>query len=136
MVLAMIGTALIGTANAAPAGNSGHPGAVVLTGPSPVTQKTSPPKLALTDAQRARIKQALNGENTEVDFALKKAKSAKNFEPAIGKKVPKGLKAHALPRPLIYKMPKLKHYSYLKFKHQVLIVNPMSHTIIDMFPEG
>jgi hypothetical protein len=32
-------------------------------------------------------------------------------------------------------MPALKRYTYLKFKGQVLIVNPMSGQIADMFPE-
>jgi hypothetical protein len=32
-------------------------------------------------------------------------------------------------------MPALKNYSYLKFKQQVLIIDPMSRKIIDMFPE-
>jgi hypothetical protein len=50
--------------------------------------------------------------------------AAESFEPTIGAKIPSGLKAHALPPPLIYEMPALKRYTYLKFKGQVLIVNP------------
>ena len=38
--------------------------------------------------------------------------------------------------PLIYQMPELKRYTYLKFKRQVLIINPMTRTIVDMFPEA
>jgi hypothetical protein len=68
----------------------------------------------------------LSGKNTEVSFLLKTTKPAK---------IPSGLKAHALPPPLIYEMPVLKRYTYLKFKGQVLIVNPMSSQIADMFPE-
>jgi hypothetical protein len=45
------------------------------------------------------------------------------------------LKPHALPPPLIYEIPKLKRYSYLKFKGKVLLVNPMSRKIVDMFSE-
>jgi hypothetical protein len=33
-------------------------------------------------------------------------------------------------------MPELKQYTYLKFKNQVLIINPMTRTIVEMFPEG
>jgi hypothetical protein len=46
------------------------------------------------------------------------------------------LKLHPLPQPLIYEMQPLKRYTYLKFKHQVLIVNPMTRKIVDMFPES
>ena len=33
-------------------------------------------------------------------------------------------------------MPLLKRYTYLKFKHLVLIVNPMTRKVVDMFPEA
>jgi hypothetical protein len=33
-------------------------------------------------------------------------------------------------------MPERRHYTYLKFKNQVLIVDPMSGKIVDMFPEA
>jgi hypothetical protein len=33
-------------------------------------------------------------------------------------------------------MPALKRYAYLKFKQQVLIIDPMSRKIVDMFPEA
>jgi hypothetical protein len=33
-------------------------------------------------------------------------------------------------------MPALKRYTYLKLKGQVLIINPMSGKIVDMFPEA
>jgi hypothetical protein len=49
---------------------------------------------------------------------------------------PSDLKLHPLPQPLIYEMLPLKRYTYLKFKHQVLIVNPMTRKIVDMFPES
>jgi hypothetical protein len=32
-------------------------------------------------------------------------------------------------------MPEMKRYTYLKFKSQVLIVDPMTHKIVDIFPE-
>ena len=46
----------------------------------------------------------------------------------------KTLIPHALPPPLIYEMPKLERYTYLKLKGQVLIVNLMTSKIVDMFP--
>jgi len=127
-------TAAVNTA-AAQGGNPARPGDVVQSVPPPVSQKPQLPPLTLSDDQRAKIKQALSGKNTEVSFLLKTTKPTASFEPAIGAKIPPGLRAHALPPPLIYEMPMLKRYTYLKFKGQVLIVNPMSGQIADMFPE-
>ena len=112
--------------------------------PAPMTQATSPtaaqkpsiPPLAFSQAQRARIRQAVRSEDTEVSFAIKPAKGAESFEPSVGAKVPNALKLHPLPRPLIYQMQPLKRYTYIKFKHPVLIVNPMTREIVDMFPES
>jgi hypothetical protein len=99
-------------------------------------QKPSLPPLALSQAQRESIRQAVSSEDAEVSFALKEAKGAESFEPSVGAKVPNALKLHPLPRPLIYQMQPLKRYTYIKFKHQVLIVNPMTREIVDMFPES
>jgi hypothetical protein len=41
-----------------------------------------------------------------------------------------------LPRPLIYQMPLLRRYTYLKLKHQVVIVNPLSRKVVAMVPEA
>jgi hypothetical protein len=121
---------------AAQNGGKSNAGAVVQSIPPPVSQNPSVPPLNLSDAQRGKIRQALSSRHTEVSFALKSAKPAKNFEPAVGAKIPNGLKPLALPRPLIYEIPLLRRYAYLKFKHEVLIVNPMTRKIIDMFPEA
>jgi hypothetical protein len=43
---------------------------------------------------------------------------------------------HPLPQPLVDEMQPLRRYAYVKFKHQVLIVNPMTRKIVDMFPES
>jgi len=110
-------------------------GAVVQSIPPPVSQNPAVPPLHLSDAQRTRIQQALSQENSEVSFELKEAKPSQNFEPSLGAAVPTGLKPHPLPRPLIYEIPLLKRYTYLKFKHQVLIVNPVDRKIVEMFPE-
>jgi hypothetical protein len=37
---------------------------------------------------------------------------------------------------VLAEMPVLKRYTYLKFKQQLLIVDPMSRKIVDMFPEA
>jgi len=56
--------------------------------------------------------------------------------PSVGAKIPAGLHPHTLPPPLLADMPVLKRYTYLKFKQQVLIIDPMSRKIVDMFPEA
>jgi hypothetical protein len=111
-------------------------GAVVQSIPPPVSQNPSVPPLNLSDAQRSQIQQVLRGENTEVTFGLKTTKPTESFNPTVGAKIPTALKPHSLPPPLIYQIPELKRYAYLKFKHQVLIVNPMTRQIVAMFPEG
>src|SRR5262249_39587973 len=66
------------------------------------------PSLALWQAQRARIRQAVRSDDTEVSFVLKPAKGAESFEPSVGAKVPNALKLHPLPPPLIYQMTTLE----------------------------
>lgn len=132
-------TALCAASFATPAAansNATQPGSVVQTIPPPVVQNQSPPPLHLTDQQKAKIKQVLQGKNTEVTFTLATTKPAQSFNPAIGAKIPTSLKAHALPPPLTYEMPVLKQYTYLKFKGQVLIIDPMTGKIVDIFPEA
>jgi hypothetical protein len=133
LVLAAL-AALTGAASAQD--KAQHNGAVIQSVPPAVSQNPTLPPLHLSDAQRDRIRSVLSGKNTEVDFALKSAKPAQSFAPSVGAKVPAGLHPHALPPPLIYEMPPLKRYSYLKFKGQVLIINPMSRKIVDMFAEA
>jgi len=139
--LPLLFTALCAAGFAAPAmaagnGNASQPGAVIQSVPPPVAQNPSPPPLQLSDQQKAKIKQVLAGKNTEVTFSLKTTKPAQSFNPTIGAKIPTSLKAHALPPPLNQEMPTLKEYTYLKFKGQVLIINPMTGKIVDMFPEA
>jgi hypothetical protein len=111
-------------------------GAVEQTIPPPVSQDVKPPPLRLSDDQRAKIRQALKGENTEVQFSLKSNKPSQGFAPSVGATLPAGLHPHTLPPPLLAEMPALERYAYLKFKQQVLIVDPMSRKIVDVFPEA
>ena len=133
LILTSVGSARAAAANT---GAKAGSGAVVQSIPPPVSQNASIPPLHLTDAQRVKIRQALSSRHTEVSFALKSAKPAKDFTPSVGAKIPNGLKPLALPRPLIYEIPLLRRYAYLKFKHEVLIINPMTRKIADMFPEA
>ena len=132
----MLAGAVAAVLTVAPAMAQDTRGAVEQSIPPPVSQKPMIPPLHLTDDQRAAIRQAVSGVNSEVDFKLKANKPAQSFAPMVGATIPTGLHPHTLPAPVLAKVPLLKRYTYLKFKQQVLIVNPMSRKIVDMFPEA
>jgi Protein of unknown function (DUF1236) len=117
-------------------GGTRDPGAIPQNIPPAISQKPSIPPLRLSPTQRTEIQRTLRSEDTEVSFALKSTKGAQNFTPSVGTKVPAALTLHPLPRALASQIQPLKRYSYVKFKHQVLIVKPMSREIVDMFPEA
>ena len=93
------------------------------------------PPLHLSDAQKTRIADIVKKQDTEIEFNLKATKSAASFEPKIDETLPKGLKGHPFPQPLITELPPIRQYTYLRLKGQMLIVNPMTRKIVDMFPE-
>ena len=128
---ALASLALITTA----AAQTGNQGAINQSIPPTVSAKLLPP-LHLSDSQRTQIQQALRGENTEVTFGTKTTKPTQSFNPSVGEKIPASLKPHTLPPPVLSQMPELKQFTYLKFKNQVLIVDPMSRKVVDMFPEA
>ena len=110
-------------------------GAVELSNGTKVPQNPSLPKLNLTNEQREQIRKGVLGRNTEVEFPLKSTKSAKNFTPQVGAQLPKSVKGHSLPPVVLAKLPQLRDYEYVTMKDQVLIVNAMTKTIVDVFPE-
>jgi hypothetical protein len=110
-------------------------GAVEQSGGNVVPQNPSPPQLHLNAAQRERIRQALLPKDTEVEFKLKTTKSAKDFNPKIGAKLPKGVKPDGLPSELTQQIPQLADYGYAKMKDQILLVNAMTGKIVDIIPE-
>jgi hypothetical protein len=97
--------------------------------------KPSLPPLHLTGADRQQIRAALTAKQTQVEFQLKATKPLKSFTPSVGAKTPPHLAAHALPVTLTNALPQLTDYKYAKFNGQVLIINPMTHTIVSMFPQ-
>ncbi len=133
---ALAGMALgcLGLTSAAVA-QTAKPGDVVESVGPPISQNPSVPPLHLSDDQKSKIQQALRSENTEVTFGTKTTKPTQSFNPTVGAKIPASLKPHTLPPPALSQMPDLKRYTYLKFKNQVLIVDPMTRKIVDMFPE-
>jgi hypothetical protein len=74
-------------------------------------------------------------EHNDVQFRLKTTKPAKDFTPAVGATLPKGVKAQSIPVPVLSQIPELRDYMYVKMKDRVLIVNGMTNKIVDMFPE-
>ena len=110
-------------------------GAVELSNGTKVPQTPSLPKLNLSNSQREQIRKAVLTEHNEVEFRLAATKSAKDFTPAVGAKIPKGVKAQSLPTPVLSQMPELRDYMYVKMKNQVLIVNGMTNKIVDIFSE-
>ncbi|MGB7257579.1 MAG: hypothetical protein WBD48_05830 [Pseudolabrys sp.] len=119
-------------------GGTNSSGAASVSGPDePATHLKPPiPALHLTDADRQKIRAAVAGKDTEVTFQLKAAKPHKDFQPKVGEKIPPHLPAHALPSELTQQLPMLADYKYMKVKQQLLIVNPMTGKIVDMFPEA
>ena len=85
------------------------------------------PPLKLTEAQKSRIVQAMNGRDT-----LEKPPAG--FTPAIGAKMPtqKQLAAHPMPRPLVYEIPALKQYYYAQLPDSVLIIDPMTRKVVEV----
>src|SRR5436305_8434637 len=116
-------------------GQPNQQGAVELSGSTKVPQNPSLPKLNLTNTQREQIRKTVLTEHNEVEFQLPATKSAKDFTPAVGATLPKGINGQSLPAPVLSQMPELRDYKYVKMKDQVLIVDDMSKKIVDMFSE-
>ena len=109
---------------------------IVQSMPPDIPVSGNPAPIKLTDEQRAQIGSVLATKDTEVSLALKANKSASSFQPQIGATIPPSLKPQAFPSDLTAEVPATQPYTYLKFKGQVLIVEPMSRKIVDLFPEA
>jgi hypothetical protein len=110
-------------------------GAVELSNGAKVPQNPSLRKLNLTNMQREQVRKMVLTEHNDVQFRLKTTKPAKDFTPAVGATLPKGVKAQSLPTPVLSQIPELRDYMYVKMKDRVLIVNGMTNKIVDVFPE-
>jgi len=127
------GILVVSTSFVVPAAEHTH-GAVIQSGGS-ISQNPSLPKLNLNPAQREQVRQALLTKHTEVEFRLKATKSAKDFTPTIGAKLPKGVAPDGLPPELTQKVPQLADYGYAKMKDQILIVNELDGKIDEIIAE-
>ena len=132
---ALLGGTLLLTACAIAPAAENPPGGAVMQGSDNISQSPSLPKLSLNTAQREQVRQALLTKHTEVEFRLKATKPAKDFTPAIGAKLPKGIMPDGLPSDLTQKIPQLADYGYVKMKNQILIVNELDGKIAEIIPE-
>jgi hypothetical protein len=127
-----------GMAAAAPQGNNQHPAAVMQS--NTTGSATSVPQavksLKLTDQDRQKIRDAVTKKNDQTTLSKKATQAEKDFKPAVGAKVPSGFakKSDALPQDLVRQLPVLKEYSYLVYNNQIMIVDPMSKKVVDLFP--
>ena len=110
-------------------------GAVEQTGGYQVPQNPTLPKLNLSAAQREQIRKTLATKHSEVEFKLKTAKAAKDFNPKVGAKLPKGIKPLGIPSELSQQIPQLEDYAYTKMKNQILVINAMTGKIVEIIPE-
>jgi hypothetical protein len=105
------------------------PAAAESPAPSNTVAGEVPPKppLKLTDEQKNKVAQAINGQDTL-------AKLPAGFAPAIGARAPSedAVPEYPLPRPLVYEVPVLKQYYYVQLADQVLIVDPMTKTVAEI----
>lgn len=118
----ILGLVLLGLAFATPAGAQAPAPSNTVAG----AVQPKPP-LTLTDEQKQRVAQAINGQDT-LD------KLPDGFSPAVGATVPveDKLPEHPLPRPLVYDIPVLKNYYYVQLADQVLIVDPMTKMVAEI----
>jgi hypothetical protein len=130
----LAGILLLTTSAVAAAADNTH-GAVVQSGGSSIPPNPSLPELNLNAIQREQVRQTLLTKHTEVEFRLKATKSAKDFIPNIGAKLPKGIKPDGLPSELTQQIPQLADYGYAKMKDQILIVNALNGKIAEIIPE-
>jgi hypothetical protein len=100
-------------------------------GQPPLKEVQPPPPLDLSAQQRAQISLHVRTDHTKVP----PPKAHEQFEPTVGAKVPARIALNPLPRPLVYEIPDLKEYTYLKFKDDILIVNGMNREIVAVIPE-
>jgi hypothetical protein len=103
--------------------------------PSSTAGSTTPDTINLTEAQRSTIRSDLATEKSNEMFNEPTTKGLKDFKPAIGEAVPAQLHLQAMPTTLVQKVPAVGNYAYMKVKDQVLIINPMTKKIVDMFSQ-
>ena len=92
-----------------------------------MAEKAQRPPLQLDDRQKAEIRAAVDLQDTA-------QKAPKDFRPTVGGEVPKAITMHAMPLPLLERLPSLKQYDYAKLEHEVLVIDPMAKKIVAILP--
>ena len=82
--------------------------------------------LNLTNAQQREIWQGVNQQ------AAKETAPAA-FKPTLGEAAPSSIKLQPLPTRVSNEVPAVKSYDFALLQHQVLIVDPSSRKIVDIF---
>ncbi len=95
--------------------------------PSEITVNAKRSPLQVDDRQRAAIQSALDTENTE-------QKTLPKFEAKVGDTLPATMTVDVMPEPLIQREPSLSQYGYAKTSKDVLVLDPMTKTIIAVVP--
>jgi hypothetical protein len=61
-------------------------------------------------------------------------KAPKDFKPEVGATPPKGIKIDVMPQALTGQLPVLKEYGYAKTASDILVIDPMSKSIVAVIP--
>ena len=85
------------------------------------------PPLKVSDKQQAAIRDGLVAEHTQ-------QKTPDGFQPKVGDALPKVMKVDVMPQDLIRREPSLKEYGYAKTASDILVLDPMTKTIIAVVP--
>lgn len=112
--------------------NSGGPGAGegkrrANTMPSGVPMPADKPPLQLSEEERAATRDAISLEHSH-------QRTPDKFEPRVGATVTSAVKPMPLPRPLVYEVPVLQQYAYAKLDRDVVLIDLMSMTVVDVIP--
>lgn len=126
---ALAALALLATAASASACE--NYGAVELSDGTVVPQTVALPTRDLTYEQREEIRQALLTEHADAEIQL--ASDTSGFVPEVGARLPEGVTAYSLPRPMLTGLPRLREFTYVLMNHDALIVQASTGAIVDTF---
>ena len=94
--------------------------------PTALSQAKRPP-LTVSAAQTSAIRDGLVAEHTQ-------QKAPKDFQPQVGQTLPMTMTVDVMPQDLTRRDPSLKQYGYAKTAADILVLDPMSKTIIAVVP--
>jgi hypothetical protein len=89
--------------------------------------RSRPVALNLNDKQRQAVLDAVAREDTH-------QATPKDFRAEVGAKIGAGVNLHALPRPLVYEIPRLKEYTYANLDRNIVIIDPLAKHVVEVIP--